>query len=415
MTTNRSVPGPALEEEIANEISGLFKAINLDQPSFDNAGRSFNEPEMEEPHRAWVAPAHRVLIEILSIIFVDATLIDWRAPFVLGRVCRHWRHTVLQTPKAWSMIKLNLIKPGLHISTIIARSEPFPIDLIIADSSDPHALALIPELQGRIKSMMVEFKSFYVPQHSFPQLTDLVLLVPHSISHEHPKAILDRNIFPNLQSLTCGAVLDAISGEIPPNIALPPIKRLALMTRKLDTTIKLLQRLSNQLVVLHIEIYGPIERHAFSEPLHVIFPQLNTLTIIPPSSFVYGPSFEWPFVARTPILESYVEKSLQFCNIHKDTWNVTRLAFSGGTNLRLFPKLRDVIGNSVTMTTLMDYLEMNPKALPDLKRVTFHRAKLFEDRLDRFNLKYGRNIVTNIVEMPISFLSPFSSWDINDV
>lgn len=131
---------------------------------------------------------------------------------------------------------------------------------------------------------------------------------------------------------------------------------------------------------------------------------------MPPHATVYEQPFQWPFIARTPMLLSYIEDSRKIHNIHKDARTVTRIAFSGRTDLKLFPNLQDVIGHTTSISTLIEYLEAEPEALPDLRRVTFEGESgfiWFKARLSRFNRKYGRNIVTNIMEKPIPFLSTF--------
>ncbi|KIM19976.1 hypothetical protein M408DRAFT_30769, partial [Serendipita vermifera MAFF 305830] len=177
MTTNRRVPGPILKGEVANEISGQFKQMIIEEPALVSAGQSLDELELEESRRTWTIPVHHLPIEILSIIFVHIARINWKSPFVLGRVCRYWRESVLQTPEAWSMVKLNRIKPGLPISTILTRSEPYPVDLVIINYYDYHVLDLIPKLNRRIKYMSVIYQTFQT-DHPFTQLTTLVLIRP---------------------------------------------------------------------------------------------------------------------------------------------------------------------------------------------------------------------------------------------
>lgn len=388
----------------------------IEEPALVSAGQSLDELELEESRRTWTIPVHHLPIEILSIIFVHIARITWKSPFVLGRVCRYWRESVLQTPEAWSMVKLNRIKPGLPISTILTRSEPYPVDLVIINYYDYHVLDLIPKLNRRIKYMSVIYQTFQT-DHPFTQLTTLVLIRPGGLTaNGDPKALLDQKIFPNLRLLSCGDALDAINGDIPPDTVPPPIRELAFVTRKPDMAIKLLQRLSSQLVALHMQISNPLQQHMVSQRARIVLPRLNTLAIIPPHLMRYEQPFKLPFAVRTPILSSYIEAgSYQTHNIHKDTRTVTRLAFSGRIDFGLFPNLQVVIGSIETMTTLLQYLEKEPEALPDLARVTFQRASRFEERLRQFNRKYGRSIVANIVDEPIPFLSPLDDWDINAI
>lgn len=185
--------------------------------------------------------------------------------------------------------------------------------------------------------------------------------------------------------------------------------------RRHATTIKLLQRFSNQLIDLRIQVDLPLEGHTVSEPVHLIFPQLNTLVVSPPFATFSESTFTWPFIARTPMLLTYAEESCPIRNIHKDTQTVTRLAFSKGTDLKLFPNVQDVIGHIETMTTLIEYLESESEALPHLKRVTFPHSPIFENRLFHFNRTHERNIAANIVEQPPIYLAPLHHWDINAV
>ena len=55
---------------------------------------------------------HEVLpTEILAIIFEEHAKLEWRAPAIDGRVCRIWKQTVLNTPRAWAYLEISGDEP----------------------------------------------------------------------------------------------------------------------------------------------------------------------------------------------------------------------------------------------------------------------------------------------------------------
>lgn len=56
--------------------------------------------------QAQMSPIRKINTDILSEIFVAHSGMDWKAPTVLGAVCRLWRQVVLNTPQAWSYIQI---------------------------------------------------------------------------------------------------------------------------------------------------------------------------------------------------------------------------------------------------------------------------------------------------------------------
>ncbi|KAF8654197.1 hypothetical protein AX16_003724 [Volvariella volvacea WC 439] len=91
--------------------------------------------------RALLAPIQRVPLEILQEIFVHCLPTDlfirpdsYKAPLLLARVCRAWRHVVLSTPKLWSRLAIQLSQANSErrismMKTWILRSSGHPVCL----------------------------------------------------------------------------------------------------------------------------------------------------------------------------------------------------------------------------------------------------------------------------------------------
>jgi len=65
-------------------------------------------------HKAWAAPVRRVPEDLLSMVFLECALDEWKSPLVLGAVCRRWRGVMLNTPRAWALVQITAKSPLLH-------------------------------------------------------------------------------------------------------------------------------------------------------------------------------------------------------------------------------------------------------------------------------------------------------------
>jgi hypothetical protein len=89
------------------------------------------EQELEE-RSSWISPARLLPHDVFSLIVLEACYEDWKAPFILGGVCRTWRQSILDTPQAWSLVHLRHIKAMDAIPTIIQRGASYPLHIQIS-------------------------------------------------------------------------------------------------------------------------------------------------------------------------------------------------------------------------------------------------------------------------------------------
>lgn len=146
-------------------------------------------------HEVLLAPARRILPEILSEIFqwcfADGMLASAAdAPVVLGQVCNYWRSIAISTPNLWSSLNLHLrpnnakFKPDLA-NTALSRSGacPLTIDLIFTGDDydwdgdwDEHAESCLDSVLNhsrRWKSMY-----FQLPQCALQKLSVVKYALP---------------------------------------------------------------------------------------------------------------------------------------------------------------------------------------------------------------------------------------------
>lgn len=78
--------------QLETRLADAIEALELAHRVIDGL-----EEELEE-RRRWIAPARLLPHDILSIIFTDVCLINWRATFILNGVCRTWRQSMIEVP-----------------------------------------------------------------------------------------------------------------------------------------------------------------------------------------------------------------------------------------------------------------------------------------------------------------------------
>src|SRR5450432_4128335 len=54
--------------------------------------------------KAWIAPIRKLPHEVLSHIFVEVSMVNWKAPLILQSVSRRWRDVVVGSPRAWTFM-----------------------------------------------------------------------------------------------------------------------------------------------------------------------------------------------------------------------------------------------------------------------------------------------------------------------
>ena len=115
--------------------------------------------------------------EVFGVIFEEHAKLDWRAPILDGQVCRQWRQTILQSPRAWAYLEIcrgcKAASSNLH--QWLDRSGSVPLHIQVMEWIRGAEEALDPHCK-RIKSIAL-YAGFLtlLKNRSFPILQSLTI------------------------------------------------------------------------------------------------------------------------------------------------------------------------------------------------------------------------------------------------
>ena len=159
---------------------------------------------------------HEILpTEIMEMIFEEHAILDWKAPTIDGRVCRFWRQTVLNTPRAWSHITIRKYHPPsvdeLRLWLHRARTAPLHINTRAARIRACQRLYdIFSDHRARISSLRMQYGSeTFFEGRDFPCMQHL------DVTNWYPSRW---GSMPKLQSLrVCDKQFRMVPlGELPP-------------------------------------------------------------------------------------------------------------------------------------------------------------------------------------------------------
>ena len=171
---------------------------------------------------------HEVLPpEMLGAIFEEHAKMEWKAPAIVGRVCRFWRRIILNTPRAWVHLKIDKDnRPGIGNLTLwLGRSGTAPLHIEVDKNSTPNQHTnyrtfydLLRDHCNRIAVLRMHWgdRSFFEGR-DFPCLQHLDVEV--WFPRRFPSTVL-WGAMPELRSLHLGAAI----------VSALPLSRLALFT-----------------------------------------------------------------------------------------------------------------------------------------------------------------------------------------
>ena len=167
--------------------------------------------------------------EVFGVIFEEHAKLEWKAPIIDGQVCRHWRETVLRSPRAWSHIKIgqNFASAPSKLQDWLDRSGSAPLHIQALDGIEGGG-EVLDQHRKRIESMSLhDHHLTLLENRSFPILQSLTLvawgsdtpLIRWSAHRSMPELrylqtsyismdALPLNIFPRLRVLVLYAVKD---------------------------------------------------------------------------------------------------------------------------------------------------------------------------------------------------------------
>ena len=320
---------------------------------------------------AWIAPIRYLPFDVLSLIFEFCGKDDCKTPLVISEVSRHWRETVLATPRAWAFLRLSDFgKENQMIHRFFARSGHCPLHIYLPSSMDQPTQTL-PSVEKRLKCLSIHAVGSHVEGRVFPILDRLTLRG----YHETPTEISHFNSiqFPSLSHLKCEGYLTNSIGDSfgITKWAFPPLQTLSLQMTDDLAWLSLLTGVKNTLVSLRLY---PIKYRTIPNP-QITLPALKCLDI---QFWLTTPPF-WTLELVTPVLENYLE----FVNrwpeeplYHRDTQNVKKMMSDSRPNLSFFPLLEALqLTDEAHVYTVFAQLASNEFLSPNLQEVELATLK----------------------------------------
>lgn len=166
-----------------------------------------------------------------------------------------------------------------YIPTILTRSAPLPLHVIIHDLTNYEQLRTAHMAQERIHCMTVR-DEVAVFETSFPSLRRIELSVfggapSDRTTKEDPPSLLDVYKFPNLRELYLSSCPDWVLTAILPTKRFPPLQRLHLICDSGPDWLSLIDNCRNSLVSLTMLLgYPPAP-----DDLHIVLPKLRHLEL----------------------------------------------------------------------------------------------------------------------------------------
>jgi hypothetical protein len=116
--------------------------------------------------------------DILRVVFEHHAQLEWRAPAIIGQVCRFWRQQVLHHPRAWSHIELHNIYtvtvPSLRLWLDRSGATPLSISIYVGGPYVPTLCDVLSEYHERIQTLRAVWAPYsFFASRTFPLLQEL--------------------------------------------------------------------------------------------------------------------------------------------------------------------------------------------------------------------------------------------------
>jgi hypothetical protein len=315
-------------ETVETQLSDALLALAQAQLRVDEIKKELLE------RKAWIAPVRYLPFDVLSLIFEFCGEDDWRTTLLISEVSRHWRETVLATPRAWAFLQLNDFKiKHQMIDRFFSRSGHCPLHIYLP-SAMVYSAQILSSVENRLQCLSTYFINNYMEGRVFPVLDRLTLRQGYNSLMEISR--FNDIQFPSLRHLLCSISLtnsiSEISGVIGWNF--PPLQTLSLeMTGDL-AWLSLLRAVKNTLISLRLHLV----QHCRIQNSQINLPVLKSLEI----QCWHDERPFWPLDLKTSVLETYLEltrRSVDESLYHRDTQNVRNLRSDRTPTLSSFPLL----------------------------------------------------------------------------
>jgi hypothetical protein len=365
---------PSKEEilQTKEEISFIERQLTEVQLKMEVLQKSIAE------RKAWIAPIRKLPHDVLSQIFVEVSMDNWKAPLILQSISRWWRDVVAGTPRAWTFIPLfecDAEGQSDIVSLFVERSQNVTLHIFAKDHCFDRLKILASRIECMNLHMAFESMVYFIPdEYDFTQL-ELLQLREQDWNLNASDRIFDilkwdMMQFPNLKSLdlaVCGPLLVAIAAS--PQF--PSIRWLKVECRDPSPLTDILLKCAKSLESIDLN-YRTVPSK-LPDPMPTI--HLPSLRHIWLSDITSVPGPNWYINGSTPNLEAYCDigrwPTLERCQL--DVRNVTMLSVTRVPDLSLYPQLITLYigGGDEDLMEVINSLRGRPESSPDLTVIEY--------------------------------------------
>ncbi|KIM27026.1 hypothetical protein M408DRAFT_24782 [Serendipita vermifera MAFF 305830] len=284
-------PNPEEKRKIKAEICALEKAkkealalLEKTQCRVDDLTKRLFEARLR------IAPIKMLTFDVLSMIFEFCARNDWRSPLLLGSICRGWRATVLQTPRAWRFINQRYCSKTLAY-IYAERSQRCALHINLPAFS---ARECIKPIAHQVHCMRLHASAPKILKVNFANLARLEIARWRRQSID--ASLISASQFPSLRDLQVDTVPLSASGLL----SFPPLERLSTMVDVNEVGLNIINACAASLKSLHMHI---VTEGFASTSLTLKLPQLSHFKI----RDSHSSGHQKRLILLAPRLSSYIE------------------------------------------------------------------------------------------------------------
>jgi len=315
--------------------------------------------------RAWIAPIRRLPHEVLSLVFFELVIDDWKAPLRLQNVCRLWRNILLDTPAAWSSITIydhEDANPDL-VAIFFKRSRNASMHLRLFRPFVPSILEQVMHSKERITCLhtyLWAIDTLMSGDINFSELKMLSLFwdgVYEAKGHQFDMM----HLFPNLRSLVLNG--DQAVRVIASRANLPAIQDLNINCDDSSLLIPILKKCAGSVEKIILSCYS-YQKSEYMEDEGIAFPMLQFLQIR--NRWSPHVCTQPLFSGSTPALQCYITDGTSAVASF-DPGNIRYLQVLDIPNLSLYPHLHSLaLRFFYEVKEIMKQLKQEPTTCPGL-------------------------------------------------
>ncbi|KIM27029.1 hypothetical protein M408DRAFT_172821 [Serendipita vermifera MAFF 305830] len=357
-------PGTSLSSAIPSPIEDHKRALCPDSFLPEVHKRLVKELESKKVS----FPIEKLSFDPLSLMFEFCAEAEWQAPLRIGAVCKTWRQTVIESPRAWCSVDVRRGDAACLLSLYSSRCGQRPLHVAAHGDALQKIKAQRPDYsafqQFAIEAAMrngpdADLAAAYQPTEWIARkircmsLSNL-LSTRHVIAYPSLNRLRITRVkpdvqlsdigcqrFPALRHLeTVGALYHDEDDPLPEPSQLPLLETLKVTANHNLAWVALVKHCSESLVSLSIIIRG--QNYPVEDVSEICFPQLQCLQITTTGT---GAERSWRLTFKTPCLVSYIEINESGPVdqlLHDDVSSITHLRLNQSklpTNAQL-PELR---------------------------------------------------------------------------